>query len=108
MSSAKVAHTQNVAGNIVAHLPAAIGETLALVGHVDIAAPLAGRKLIVEADVIKTDGTGLLGADDKTAAPGVEVVMLGAGFYNPHCLVEYLDRAEFNELDSFVRRLIRG
>ena len=67
LSSVEVAHTQDVAGNIVAHLPATIGETLALVGHVDIAAPLAGRKVIVEADIIKTDGTGLLGADDKAA-----------------------------------------
>lgn len=58
---------QDKTGNIVARLAGGTGGAVAFVGHVDIAAPLKGRQIIVEDDVIKTDGKGLLGGDDKTA-----------------------------------------
>lgn len=57
---------QDKIGNIVAIIGAGKPE-LALVGHVDIAAPLNGRQVIVTPGRIKTDGRGLLGADDKAA-----------------------------------------
>jgi tripeptide aminopeptidase len=67
LNSAGVSYTKDEAGNIVATIPAATGLPLALVGHVDIAAPLSGRQVVIQPDVIKTDGTGLLGGDDKAA-----------------------------------------
>lgn len=59
---------QDTAGNIVARIDGQNPEeVIALSGHVDIAAPLQGRKVINDGDIIKTDGTSLLGGDDKTA-----------------------------------------
>lgn len=67
LDESAVQYRQDTAGNIVARIEAGGGEAVALAGHVDIAAPLNGRQIIVEPDVIKTDGAGLLGGDDKTA-----------------------------------------
>ena len=61
-----LSYTRDKTGNIVALLGDS-GPSLALVGHVDIAAPLAGRQVVVTKEHIKTDGRGLLGADDKAA-----------------------------------------
>jgi tripeptide aminopeptidase len=63
-------YLQDEAGNLIARVPAAAGATespLALVAHTDIAAPLHGRQVVIDPERIKTDGTGLLGADDKSA-----------------------------------------
>lgn len=62
---AGVTYRQDATGNIVATIPGETEKRLAIAGHVDIAAPLNGRKVIVTPKIIKTDGTGLLGADDK-------------------------------------------
>jgi tripeptide aminopeptidase len=67
LAKAGSTYKQDQAGNIVARVAGGAGEPLAIVGHTDIAAPLVGRQVIVDADVIKTDGASLLGGDDKTA-----------------------------------------
>ena len=66
LKQAGLAPARDAAGNIVAEI-AGEGVPLALVGHVDIAAPLGDRQSVIDADKIKTDGTGILGADDKAA-----------------------------------------
>jgi tripeptide aminopeptidase len=58
---------QDQAGNVVAYLPGGPSETLALVAHVDIVAPLNDRQVIVEPDRFRTDGAGILGGDDRGA-----------------------------------------
>jgi tripeptide aminopeptidase len=60
-------HYQDKTGNIIASIAGEGGQVLALCGHVDIAAPLGGRQVVIDDTSIKTDGTGLLGADDKSA-----------------------------------------
>ncbi len=68
LETAEVPYQQDKTGNIVGRIPGAeASEAIALVGHVDIAAPLGGRQVVLTAEAIKTDGTGLLGADDKAA-----------------------------------------
>lgn len=60
-------HSQDSFGNIVALISSTSETSVALCGHVDIAAPLRGRKIIRRDNIIKTDGKSLLGGDDKTA-----------------------------------------
>src|SRR5664279_4228718 len=67
LEAAAVPYQQDKTGNIVGRIAGGNGPAVAIVGHVDIAAPLNGRQVVIEADVIKTDGNGLLGADDKAA-----------------------------------------
>lgn len=64
-----VQYDQDEYGNIVGNLKSekSGAGTVAVCGHVDIAAPLNGRKLVREGNILKTDGTALLGGDDKTA-----------------------------------------
>ncbi len=64
----QVPYKQDDFGNIVACVAAEHSkEYIGICGHVDIAAPLSGRKIIQNDTTIKTDGTSLLGGDDKTA-----------------------------------------
>jgi tripeptide aminopeptidase len=59
-------------GNLIAHVPGtAEGEPLLLCAHMDTVEPGTGVKPIVEGDVIRTDGTTVLGGDDKS---GVAIV----------------------------------
>lgn len=67
LTQAGAPYRQDKAGNIVARIPGKSAEALGFATHVDIAAPLHGRAVIVTEKVIKTDGTGILGADDKAA-----------------------------------------
>ena len=69
LSSFGIKFFQDDYGNIVASIPSSSNpdKYVALSGHVDIAAPLNNRKIIQEGAIIKTDGTGLLGGDDKSA-----------------------------------------
>lgn len=67
LTAAGVPFTQDKIGNIVGRIQGTGSEALAMCGHVDIAAPLNGREIIVTEEVIKTDGKSLLGGDDKTA-----------------------------------------
>lgn len=69
LERAGVRYRQDQAGNIVTAVWPGLydGPVLGLVAHVDIAAPLGSRKVVITQTRIHTDGTGLLGADDKTA-----------------------------------------
>lgn len=52
--------------NIVAHIPGtAPGMPIGFCAHMDQVEPCRGVKAIVEGDIIRTDGTTTLGADDK-------------------------------------------
>src|SRR5436189_189916 len=54
-------------GNLIAHLPGtADAPALLLCAHMDTVVPGEGVKPIVEDDVIRTDGTTVLGGDDKS------------------------------------------
>ncbi len=61
-------------GNLIAHVEgtAAGTEPLLLCAHMDTVEPGTGVKPIVEDDVIRTDGTTVLGGDDKS---GVAIVL---------------------------------
>lgn len=68
LDSFEIPYAQDSFGNIVAKLSSSKSrKPIALSGHVDIAAPLNGRTIIQEKDIIKTDGKSLLGGDDKVA-----------------------------------------
>lgn len=67
LKNSKTPFKQDEFGNIVANIAGKSPEAVAICGHLDIAAPLQGRKAVLEHEVIKTDGKGLLGGDDKTA-----------------------------------------
>ena len=54
-------------GNLIAHLPGTTdAPALLLCAHMDTVVPGEGVKPIVEDDVIRTDGTTVLGGDDKS------------------------------------------
>jgi tripeptide aminopeptidase len=60
-------------GNLIAHVAGTTtAEPLLLCAHMDTVEPGVGVKPIVEGDVIRTDGTTVLGGDDKS---GVAIVM---------------------------------
>ncbi len=60
-------------GNLIAHVPGtAPGEPLLLCAHMDTVEPGEGVKPVVDGDVIRTDGTTVLGGDDKS---GVAIVL---------------------------------
>ncbi|HVQ44698.1 MAG TPA: M20/M25/M40 family metallo-hydrolase [Candidatus Saccharimonadia bacterium] len=89
LDAAGVPFRQDAAGNIVAQIAgAAGGPAIALVGHTDIAAPLAGRQVVVAEGVIKTDGHGLLGADDKAAVAAMLELADGATSARPARTIE--------------------
>lgn len=67
LRAAKTRFQRDQAGNIVATIKGKSEDALGLCAHVDIAAPLLGRKVIIEDNQIRTDGVALLGGDDKTA-----------------------------------------
>lgn len=60
-------------GNLVAHLPGNMPDIppLLLAAHMDTVAPGIGVKPIIENDIIKSDGTTILGGDDKS---GVAII----------------------------------
>jgi tripeptide aminopeptidase len=59
-------------GNLIAHVPGtADAPPLLLCAHMDTVTPGEGVKPVVEDDVIRTDGTTVLGGDDKS---GVAIV----------------------------------
>ncbi len=60
-------------GNLIAHVDGTGGgEPLLLCAHMDTVEPGVGVKPIVDGDVIRTDGTTVLGGDDKS---GVAIVL---------------------------------
>jgi tripeptide aminopeptidase len=59
-------------GNLIAHVPGTVdGPALLLCAHMDTVEPGVGVKPVIEGDVIRTDGTTVLGGDDKS---GVAIV----------------------------------
>ncbi len=59
-------------GNLIAHVPGTVdAPALLLCAHMDTVEPGCGVKPIVDGDVIRTDGTTVLGGDDKS---GVAIV----------------------------------
>lgn len=59
-------------GNLIGHVPGtAGGDALLLCAHMDTVEPGAGVRPIVDGDVIRSDGTTVLGGDDKS---GVAIV----------------------------------
>jgi tripeptide aminopeptidase len=60
-------------GNLIARVPGTVdAEALLLCAHMDTVEPGSGVKPIVEGDVIRSDGTTVLGGDDKS---GVAIVV---------------------------------
>src|SRR5688572_23281718 len=54
-------------GNLIAHVPGtAAAPALLLCAHMDTVSPGEGVRPVVEDDVIRTDGTTVLGGDDKS------------------------------------------
>ena len=55
-------------GNVIARFPGTIpgAETIMMSAHMDTVVPGEGVKPIVEGDIIRTDGTTILGGDDKS------------------------------------------
>ena len=62
--------TRDDVGNLVAVLPGTRPDTVLLSTHMDTAGTDVGIKPIIEDGVIKTDGTTILGADDKSGIAG--------------------------------------
>jgi tripeptide aminopeptidase len=60
-------------GNLIAHLPGTVdAPPVLLCAHMDTVEPGVGVKPIVDGDIIRSDGTTVLGGDDKS---GVAIVM---------------------------------
>jgi tripeptide aminopeptidase len=60
-------------GNLIAHVPGTTGGApLLLCAHMDTVEPGIGVKPVVDGDVIRTDGTTVLGGDDKS---GIAIVL---------------------------------
>lgn len=67
LTASNVPYECDKTGNIIARIKGSSDESLAISGHVDNAAPLNGRKVVINDETIGTNGLGLLGGDDKTA-----------------------------------------
>jgi len=60
-------------GNVIGHVPGtAGGEPLLLCAHMDTVEPGTGVTALVEGDIIRSDGTTVLGGDDKS---GVAIIL---------------------------------
>src|SRR5436309_12940827 len=55
-------------GNVIARFPGTIGgaESIMMSAHMDTVVPGEGVKPVVEGDIIRTDGSTVLGGDDKS------------------------------------------
>jgi tripeptide aminopeptidase len=69
--------TQDEIGNLVAVYPGSMPDTVLLSTHMDTAGKDRGIKPIIEDGIIKTDGSTILGADDKSGIAGcIELLTL--------------------------------
>jgi tripeptide aminopeptidase len=69
--------TQDEIGNLVAVYPGSRPDTVLLSTHMDTAGKDVGIKPIIEDGIIKTDGSTILGADDKSGIAGcIELLTL--------------------------------
>lgn len=81
------------AGNVVATLPANLqgAPKIFFSSHFDTVEPNPGVKIIIEGDTIKTDGTTILGADDKAGmAPLLEAIRIVVENHLPHGQIQLL------------------
>lgn len=85
LDKAGVRYERQPDGTMIAHIEGERSDEpeIGLCAHVDVAAPHTKGGIIVDGNVIKTDGTRLLGGDDKTAV----AAML--------CLATYFRRGRF-------------
>jgi tripeptide aminopeptidase len=67
LKAANVSYVRRSNGTLIGTIQGSRTDELGLCAHVDIAAPLNGTSAFIEDDRIKTDGTRILGGDDKTA-----------------------------------------
>lgn len=84
--------TGGTAGNLIAELPGGLPERIVLAAHMDTVPLTPGRPLqpIVDGTIVRTDGTQILGADDKA---GVAVVLQ---------LLQAASEKEFDERPTLV------
>src|ERR671938_746037 len=78
-------------GNVIARFPGTIpgAETIMMSAHMDTVVPGEGVKPIVEGDIIRTDGTTVLGGDDKSGcAVIIEVIRCLQEQNIPHAPIE--------------------
>jgi tripeptide aminopeptidase len=78
-------------GNVIARFPGTIpgAETIMMSAHMDTVVPGEGVKPIVEGDIIRTDGTTVLGGDDKSGcAVIVETIRCLQENNLPHAPIE--------------------
>jgi tripeptide aminopeptidase len=74
-------------GNLIAHVPGSVPDAppLLLCAHMDTVVPGEGVRPIVEGDIIRTDGTTVLGGDDKSGVAIIcEVVRVLRDHQLPH------------------------
>ncbi len=67
-------------GNVIARFPGTIpgAETIMMSAHMDTVVPGEGVKPIIEGDIIRTDGTTVLGGDDNYVPPDANEATLEA------------------------------
>src|SRR3954469_13630547 len=78
-------------GNVIARFPGTIPDapTIMMSAHMDTVVPGEGVKPIVEGDIIRTDGTTVLGGDDKSGcAVIIEVIRCLQEQNVPHTPIE--------------------
>lgn len=87
----------DAAGNLFARLPGK-GEPLMINAHTDSVQPCMGIKPVVQGDMIRSDGTTILGADDRAAVAAIlEALQVIADKKLPHPPLEvvFTVREEF-------------
>ena len=74
-------------GNIISRMEGDLPGSIALSAHMDTVVPGNGVKPIIENGIIKSDGTTILGADDKS---GIAVILETLEYYKdkPHPTIE--------------------
>ena len=78
-------------GNVIARFPGTIpgAESIMMSAHMDTVVPGEGVKPVVEGDIIRTDGTTVLGGDDKSGcAVIIEVIRCLQEQNIPHAPIE--------------------
>ena len=83
--------TGSETGNLIATLPANVrdADPIFFAAHMDTVEPNPGVKIVVDGDIIKTDGTTILGADDRAGiAPIVEALRVIVERDLPHGPIE--------------------
>ncbi len=76
-------------GNVIAALPGALSATVLLVAHLDTIRPTGGVVIVQQEGAVRSDGTAILGADDRAGVAMVlEAVEVLRESETPHPTVE--------------------